>query len=911
MNLRGDLSLYRRVLQEARPHLAKIAGIFALDLLASPLGLLTPLPLKIAVDSAIAGHPLPGFLQRALPAALTGSRAAALGVAIGLLILLAILAQIQNLASSLLRTYTSEKLVLGFRARMFGHAQRLSLVYHDMKGTADTTYRIQYDAAALQYVPIDGLIPFVTAGFTLVAMIYVTLRLDWQLAAVALAVSPVLFVVSHVCRLRLRAQTREVKKLESAAMGVIQEAFSALRVIKAFGRETHEQLRYIRSSSEGMRARLRLGLAEASYSLMTGLIIAAGTAAALWVAVDHVRAGRLTLGNLLVVMAYLSHLYEPLRTIGKKSSSLQGYLTSAERAFVLLDHTQDVVERPGSRPLASASGTIRFCNVGFAYEEGQPVLNDISFEAPAGARVGIAGRTGAGKTTILSLLTRFYDPRSGQILLDGVDLRDYKLADLRNQFAIVLQEPVLFSTSIAENIAYANPDASQEAIVNAARLADAHDFIMRLPDGYHTQVGERGMRLSGGERQRISLARAFLKNAPILLLDEPTSSVDLKTEATILEAIERLMRGRTTFLVAHRLSTLSGCDIRLELENGRLVAPLSVAPGRARDLIVGVARPELAEHPAVAAWQHLRPPPFDLRGIVVLKPDKKRSAVYRLEGAGPEGSSVIAKRGQAKRLRKEEMIYREVLSHLPFRTLRCYGRVEDPDPRFGWMFLEDAGDKRFSAGNPEHRALAARWLAALHQSSRQIGALQEWLPAFGPAYYRDIVFLARDTIRRGLSNPALSAVDVATLCAILAHCDTVERRWREMEEVFHLMPQSIIHGDFSTKNVRIGVGENKLELLALDWDAAGWGVPASDLSQADAAVYWSAIREHGLALSLDELTRITNVGKLFWALEPITGEAESLSSIWVDNVMRKMRAYHSQLAEALADLDLSGRRVYA
>jgi len=220
-----------------------------------------------------------------------------------------------------------------------------------------------------------------------------------------------------------------------------------------------------------------------------------------------------------------------------------------------------------------ASGDVSFRNIFFAYEEGHPVLRGISFEVPAGTRVGIAGRTGAGKTTLLSLLTRFYDPSSGQILLDGGDLRDYKLADLRNQFAIVLQEPVLFSTNIAENIAYARPDASEEDIVRAAKLANAHDFIIGLPDGYQTPVGERGMRLSGGERQRISLARAFLKDASILLLDEPTSSVDLKTESVIMEAMERLMQGRTTFIIAHRLSTLSNCDLRLELENGRLVTP--------------------------------------------------------------------------------------------------------------------------------------------------------------------------------------------------------------------------------------------------------------------------------------------------------------------------------------------------
>ncbi len=569
----ADLRLYRRVLDQARPYWLHIVGVFLLDLLTSPLGLLAPLSLKIAVDSAIGNQPVPGFLNVLLPGAAAHSRAAALALAVGLLVSLALLNQLQNLASSLLRTYTGEKLVLNFRTRLFGHAQRLSVSYHDMNGTADSIYRIQYDAAALQYVPIDGVIPFVTAAFKLGAMIYVTFRIDWQLALVALAVSPVLYVVSHTYRLRLRAQTRAVKTLESSAMSVIQEVLSALRVVKAFGMEEYEQGRYVHRSTDGMRARIRLGLAEGRYSLTIGLITAVGTAAALWFGVRRVWAGALTLGDLILVMAYLGQLYEPLRTIGKKSASLQGYLSSAERAFAVFDHDPDVVERPNARPLMRASGAVSFRNVFFAYEEGHLVLRDISFEVPAGTRVGIAGRTGAGKTTLLSLLTRFYDPSSGQILLDGGDLRDYKLADLRNQFAIVLQEPVLFSTNIAENIAYARPDASEEDIVRAAKLANAHDFIIGLPDGYQTPVGERGMRLSGGERQRISLARAFLKDASILLLDEPTSSVDLKTESVIMEAMERLMQGRTTFIIAHRLSTLSNCDLRLELENGRLVTP--------------------------------------------------------------------------------------------------------------------------------------------------------------------------------------------------------------------------------------------------------------------------------------------------------------------------------------------------
>jgi len=568
-----DLLLYRRLLAQARPCWPHVATIFLVDLLSSPLGLLAPLPLKIAVDSAIDGHPLPPVLAWALPNSLTTSRGGAVAVAAALLIVLAVLRQLQNLAGSLLRAYTGEKLVLGFRARLFGHVQRLSIAYHDLSGTADSTYRIQYDAASIQYVPIDGLIPFVTAGFTLVAMLWITMSLDWQLALVALAVAPVLYLVSQSWRGRLRAQTRVVKTLESIALGVIQETLSALRVVKAFGREEYEEQRYRESSAHGMRARIRLGLVGGSFDFWVGLITAVGTAAALWVGVQHVMLGMLTTGELLLVMAYLSQLYEPLRTIGKQSSSLQGYLTSAERAFALLDRAPDVLERPNARPLARASGAIAFRDVCFAYEQGHPVLRDVCFAVPAGARVGIAGRTGAGKTTILSLLTRFYDPDSGQILLDGVDVRDYKVADLRNQFAIVLQEPVLFSTSIAENIAYARPEASHDEIVRAARLADAHGFIARLPDGYQTRVGERGMRLSGGERQRISLARAFLKDAPILLLDEPTSSVDLRTESTIIEAMQRLMRGRTTFIVAHRLSTLTHCDIRLEVDAGRVATP--------------------------------------------------------------------------------------------------------------------------------------------------------------------------------------------------------------------------------------------------------------------------------------------------------------------------------------------------
>jgi ATP-binding cassette subfamily B protein len=585
-----DLPLYRRLLREVRPYAPHIAGSLLLSLLACPLALLTPLPLKIAVDSALGDRPLPGWLDALLPPAVPRSDTAVLLLAAGLMVAVALLSQLRGLAAALLTTYAGERLVLNFRTRLFEHAQRLSLAYHDTRGTGDSCYRIQYDAGSLQSLVLDGVIPFVTAALTLAGMLYLTARLDWGLALVALAVAPVLFLVSWAYRPRLRNQSREVKKLESSALSVVQEVLGALRVVKAFGQEGRERERLALRSREGMRARLRLLATEGGYGLLVGLTTAAGTAAVLSLGARHVRAGVLTLGDLLLVLGYLAQLYEPLKTMSRKAASLQSHLASAERAFALLDEAPDVAERPHARPLARAAGAVAFRRVSFAYGDGRPVLRDISFEVGPGARVGIAGMTGAGKTTLVNLLTRFYDPTDGQIVLDGVDLRDYRLADLRHQFAIVLQEPVLFSASVGENIAYARPGTSEEEIVRAARAANAHDFIAGLPEGYRTPVGERGLCLSGGERQRLALARAFLKDAPLLILDEPTSSVDVRTEAVIMEAMHRLMRGRTTFLIAHRLGTLEGCDLLVRIEGGRLVDVRGDVPAAIREVLVSGER---------------------------------------------------------------------------------------------------------------------------------------------------------------------------------------------------------------------------------------------------------------------------------------------------------------------------------
>src|SRR5436190_2344158 len=572
-------AVYRRIGREARPFWRHIGCLLVLSLIGTASALLMPVPLKVVVDSVLGAHPPPGFL----PAFAAGSDTAVLISMCALFLGLAVLSQAQELASIVLSTYTGQRLVLSFRGRAFQQAQRLSLGYPDARGTADSTYRIQWDAPAIRYVAVDGLIPLLASAATVIGMIVVTAIIDWVLAAIALVVVPLLAIILRVYGRRLLREWHEAKQLESSALSVIQETLGALRVVKAFGREEGERRRFLERSDLNVRAQMRLAVTTGLLGLFVGATIGLGTALVLYAGVRRVQSGALTLGELLLVMTYLSQLYEPSRTLSAKFGDLQSSVPSAQRVFAVLDQAPDVVERPEARRLRRAGGEIEFRDVSFGYEEANPVLHDVSFAVARGASVGISGPTGAGKSTLASLLTRFYDPTRGLISLDGTDLRDYRLADLRDQFAIVLQDTVLFSTTIAENIAYARPGAEESEIAAAAQAANAHQFITALPEGYATLVGERGMRLSGGERQRIALARAFLKDAPILILDEPTSAVDLATEAGIMDAMERLATGRTTLLIAHRLSTLEFCDKRFEIHAGRLKVagrPLAAVAGR-------------------------------------------------------------------------------------------------------------------------------------------------------------------------------------------------------------------------------------------------------------------------------------------------------------------------------------------
>jgi ATP-binding cassette, subfamily B, bacterial len=566
----GRSGVYARLLRDARPYAGRIGALTFLSILATPLALLLPVPLKIAVDSVIGSQPPPAILEAALPSTVTHSDTALLITVAVTFIAIAFLSQLVELASLVLGTQTGERLLILFRCTLFMHVQRLSLAYHDRRAVGDSAYRIQWDASNLRDL-VEAVFPLLAALSMFVGILIVTLLINWQLALVALAVAPFLIAVARIYGRRLRSHWHAAETFESSGLSVVQETLSALRVVNAFGQEQREASRFLDRAWDGSRARLRLASSQGILALLVGLTTAVGTAAVLVVGVTQVNSGAITLGELLMVMAYLTLLYQPLEDMGRKVADLQSAFAGLERAYSLLDEVPEVQERRDARALTRATGEIAFRGVSFAYRDGSPVLDDVWFRVRPGSFVGVSGATGAGKTTLVSLLTRFYDPNTGQITLDGVDLRNYRIADLRDQFAIVLQEPVLFSTTVAENIAYGRPGAGRDAIVDAAKAANAHDFIAALPDGYDTQVGERGMLLSGGERQRVSLARAFLKDAPILIMDEPTSAVDVATEAAIIDAAGRLAEGRTAFLITHRPTVQLRCERVLRVEQGRVV----------------------------------------------------------------------------------------------------------------------------------------------------------------------------------------------------------------------------------------------------------------------------------------------------------------------------------------------------
>jgi ATP-binding cassette, subfamily B, bacterial len=906
----GDIELLARVLFLARAYWPLIFVFFLVSMLATPLTLLTPIPIAIVANALVGKEALPSLLSPLVPDGLESSETRLIALAAVMFVLVALLRQTQELVRMLLYTFIGERLTLEFRARLFSHVQRMSLAYHDSQGTADSIYRMQYDATAIQSLAIEGVIPFVASSFTLVAMLYVIFAIDWQLAITALAAAPVLLFLTRMYQTKLRQRARSVKRLESSAMEVIQEVLGSLRVVKAFGQEEHEEGRFYGRAEDGVQSRIGLSAMEGLFGLLIGVTTAAAGAIVLYIGALHVNSGALTLGELLLVMGYLSQLYDPLRSASKRIGKMQSSLASAERAFQLLDQAPDVEERVDARPLARASGDIRFHEVSFGYNTNAQVLSDVSFRLYPGQRLGVYGVTGAGKTTLTSLLTRLYDPNGGEITLDGIAIRDYKVNDLRNQFAVVLQEPVLFSTTIAENIVYARAGATFEEVVEAAKAANAHDFITSLPDGYETIVGERGMRLSGGERQRVALARAFLKNAPILVLDEPTSSVDHQTEAAIVAAMKRLMEGRTTIMIAHRLSTLDGCDRWLELLPGGKTRLRNEPPSRARRHATRRPVAREARHPAAQAWLQMGESLSSLRAVVPIERrhvSLRKSTVYRLEGAGQRGANVIAKKCRREYALLERTVYEDVLPKLSVPYPRLLGMANDEDGSSCWLFLEDVGTEAYSPVDPKHRIVAGQWLGALHASTTSLPADVK-LPDRGPAHYLGHLRSATDTIAENLNNPALDGSQRCQLQRIIMNCDFVASEWWRLEQFCRGIPSTLVHGDFVGKNVRLRSGATSFEILPFDWEHAGIGVPAVDLAQAkyssttflpnpDLSEYW--ITTEWTRIGYEGVLRLATYGTVFRCLAALHWESQRLAYEWVEWPVKNMALYEAELAEAV------------
>jgi ATP-binding cassette, subfamily B, bacterial len=572
------------------PYRRSVAVLTVLLLAEIGLGALAPWPLAVVIDHVLGGKPfqggltpwptIDGYLSQAKAALTHDSQLAFLILVVIAGVVLQVVNQLVSAYATQVQVGTGQRMVYDLRSRLFQHLTALGLHHHITTSTADAVYRVDVDAYSIENLVMSGIFPLATSITSLAVMFGVLLYMNVTIALWSLAVVPFLYLCLRYYMSTLVAREERVKELESKLLERLYETFGAMRLVKSFAREPHELERYARAGEKTMGARIAITWQQSVFAVAVSTITILGTALVVIVGGTLVMRGELTVGRLYVVIIYLGAVYGPLSAIAHTTGNLQGAIAGARRVRAMFALIPETVESPDAVPAIGVKGDVRFENVGFVYPDGTSVLHDITFSANPGEMVALVGLTGAGKTTLVSLIPRFYDATAGRVLVDGVDVRRYRVRELRETIGIVLQDPVLFSGTIADNLRYGRLDATPAEIEQAARAAHAHEFVSHLSKGYDTEIAEAGGGLSGGERQRLSVARAILKNAPILILDEPTSSLDAISEEIVFDALRRLRTGRTTIVIAHRLSTVRDADRILVLDGGRIAAQ-----GRHEDLL--------------------------------------------------------------------------------------------------------------------------------------------------------------------------------------------------------------------------------------------------------------------------------------------------------------------------------------
>jgi ATP-binding cassette subfamily B protein len=554
-----------------QPHRGMLVLAFIAVLGEAATDLLEPWPLKIVFDYVFGTKAMPSWMSGLIGATFGLSKVSILHFAILAVIVIAAGGALSSYAEKYLTTSVGQWVMHDLRRILYHHIQRLSLAYHDHKPTGDLISTVTADIDSIQDFISQALLGIVVNVLTLAGMLAVMFYLNWRFTLIALSITPFLFAVVYTYTRRIKQASRALRKKEGEVVSVVAEVLNSIRVVKAFAREDYEEERLAQRSLENVETALKARSLKAKLAPVVQVIVAVGTCLVLWYGTNLVLTGQMTTGSLLVFLLYLGKMYKPMRDLSKMTDTMSKAAVGYERIHEVIETENDVRNLPGAKKAPSFKGEVEFDHVYFAYENGYGTLNDVSLHVEPGQLAALVGPTGAGKSTITGLIGRFYDPQKGVVKIDGQDVRSYKLKSLRRQMSFVLQETLLFRAPVWQNIAYGKPEATREEILRAAQLANADEFIKKMPQQYDTMVGEKGVTLSGGQRQRIAIARAIIRNSPILILDEPTSGLDAASEELVFEALGRLMEGRTTIVIAHRLATIRRAGVIFVIDHGTVV----------------------------------------------------------------------------------------------------------------------------------------------------------------------------------------------------------------------------------------------------------------------------------------------------------------------------------------------------